>query len=44
MYEYRRMLKAGVKLQGEPHVQPYGTDVTLENLNGNEIYLNKKST
>jgi catechol 2,3-dioxygenase-like lactoylglutathione lyase family enzyme len=42
--EYRRMKNAGVKFQGEPQVQPYGTGVTLEDLYGNKIYLNQESS
>ena len=41
MSEYRRMKNAGVKFQGEPKVEPYGTGVTLEDLYGNKIYLNQ---
>jgi len=40
--EYRRMKDAGVKFQGEPQVQPYGTGVTLEDLYGNKVYLNEE--
>ena len=32
MGEYERMKKAGVKFDGEPRVEPYGTGVTLEDL------------
>jgi Glyoxalase/Bleomycin resistance protein/Dioxygenase superfamily len=42
MSECRRMKKAGVKFQGEPQVQPYGTGVTLEDLYGNKIYMNQE--
>jgi catechol 2,3-dioxygenase-like lactoylglutathione lyase family enzyme len=42
--EYRRMKDAGVKFQGEPQVQPYGTGVLLEDLYGNKIYLNQEPT
>lgn len=44
MSEYRRMKNAGVKFQGEPKVEPYGTGVTLEDLYGNKIYLNQEPT
>ncbi len=40
--EYRRMKEAGVRFQGEPQVQPYGTGVLLEDLYGNKIYLNQE--
>jgi uncharacterized glyoxalase superfamily protein PhnB len=40
--DYRRMKEAGVKFQGEPQVQPYGTGVMLEDLYGNKIYLNQE--
>ena len=40
--EYRRMKAAGVRFHGEPKVEPYGTGVTLEDLYGNEIYLNEE--
>src|SRR5262245_10688749 len=40
--EYRRMKAAGVKFHGEPKVQPYGTGVTLEDLYGNQIYMNQE--
>src|SRR5262245_1248601 len=40
--EYRRMKDAGVKFDGEPQVQPYGTGVTLEDLYGNKIYMNQE--
>jgi hypothetical protein len=33
------MKKAG---HGEPQVLPYGTSVTLEDLYGNQIYLNEE--
>jgi len=42
MKEYRRMKEAGVKFQGEPVVQPFGTGVTLEDLHGNKIYMNQE--
>jgi catechol 2,3-dioxygenase-like lactoylglutathione lyase family enzyme len=42
--EYRRMKDAGVTFHGEPHVQPYGTGVLLEDLYGNKIYLNQEPT
>ena len=42
MGEYQRMKKAGVKFHGEPQVMPYGTGVTLEDLYGNQIYLNEE--
>jgi len=42
MGEYRRMKQAGVRFDGEPVVQPYGTGVTLEDLYGNKIYLNQE--
>src|SRR5215510_14053173 len=42
MREYRRMKEAGVKFDGEPVVQPYGTGVTLEDLYGNRIYMNQE--
>ena len=40
--EYRRMKDAGVRFEGEPEVQPYGTGVTLEDLYGNKIYMNQE--
>ena len=40
--EYRRMKDAGVRFDGEPKVEPYGTGVTLEDLYGNKIYLNQE--
>jgi hypothetical protein len=40
--EYRRIKEAGVKFDGEPQVQPYGTGVMLEDLYGNKIYLNQE--
>jgi catechol 2,3-dioxygenase-like lactoylglutathione lyase family enzyme len=42
MSEYRRMKAAGVKFHGEPEVQPYGTGVMLEDLYGNQIYMNQE--
>ena len=42
--EYRRMKSAGVKFDGEPEVQPYGTGVTLQDLYGNKIYMNQEPT
>jgi hypothetical protein len=40
--EYRTMKRAGVKFYGEPKVEPYGTGVTLEDLYGNQIYMNQE--
>ncbi len=40
--DYKLMKEAGVKFHGEPQVFPYGTGVTLEDLNGNKIYLNQE--
>lgn len=40
--EYRRMKDAGVRFDGEPKVEPYGTGVTLRDLYGNKIYLNEE--
>ena len=40
--EYRTMKQAGVKFHGEPKVEPYGTGVTLEDLYGNQIYMNQE--
>lgn len=40
--DYRRLKAAGVRFQGEPQVQPYGTGVLLEDLYGNKIYLNQE--
>ncbi len=40
--EYQRMKALGVKFQGEPDVQPYGTGVMLEDLYGNRIFLNQE--
>ena len=40
--EYRRMKEEGVRFEGEPEVQPYGTGVTLEDLYGNKIYMNQE--
>lgn len=40
--DYRRMKAAGVKFDGEPQVQPYGTGVMLEDLYGNRIYMNQE--
>jgi uncharacterized glyoxalase superfamily protein PhnB len=40
--DYRRMKAAGVKFDGEPTVQPYGTGVTLQDLYGNRIYMNQE--
>src|SRR5262249_12924211 len=42
MGEYRRMKDAGVRFEGEPEVQPYGTGVTLADLYGNKIYMNQE--
>lgn len=42
--DYRRMKAAGVRFEGEPKVQPYGTGVMLEDLYGNRIYLNQEPT
>jgi len=42
MREYQRMKDAGVRFEGEPEVQPYGTGVTLEDLYGNKIYMNQE--
>src|SRR5262245_31149228 len=39
--EYRRMKSAGVKFDGEPEGQPYGTGVTFSDLYGNHIYMNQ---
>jgi catechol 2,3-dioxygenase-like lactoylglutathione lyase family enzyme len=39
---YSRMKEAGVKFHGEPQVQPYGMGVTLEDLYGNKIYMNRE--
>lgn len=43
MSEYHRMKNAGVKFDGEPQVQPYGTGVTLVDLYGNKIYMNQET-
>jgi catechol 2,3-dioxygenase-like lactoylglutathione lyase family enzyme len=40
--EYRRMKDLGVRFDGEPTVQPYGTGVTLHDLYGNKIYMNQE--
>jgi catechol 2,3-dioxygenase-like lactoylglutathione lyase family enzyme len=42
--EYERMKALGVVFHGEPEVQPYGTGVLLEDLYGNEIYMNQEAT
>ncbi len=41
--EYQRMKALGVKFHGEPEVRPYGTGVMLEDLYGNQVYLNQES-
>jgi Glyoxalase/Bleomycin resistance protein/Dioxygenase superfamily len=40
--EYQRMKSAGIRFHGEPRVEPYGIGVTLEDLYGNQIYLNQE--
>ena len=40
--DYKKMKSAGVSFRGEPVVQPYGTGVTLQDLYGNDIYLNEE--
>jgi catechol 2,3-dioxygenase-like lactoylglutathione lyase family enzyme len=40
--DYQRMKTLGVKFHGEPDVQPYGTDVMLEDLYGNKIFMNQE--
>jgi uncharacterized glyoxalase superfamily protein PhnB len=40
--DYRTMKAAGVRFDGEPTVQPYGTGVTLQDLYGNRIYMNQE--
>jgi uncharacterized glyoxalase superfamily protein PhnB len=42
--EYKQMKANGVKFEGEPNVQPYGTGVMLQDLYGNKIYLNQEPT
>ncbi len=44
MGDYQRMKALGVKFQGEPNIQPYGTGVMLEDLYGNKIYMNQEPT
>jgi catechol 2,3-dioxygenase-like lactoylglutathione lyase family enzyme len=40
--EYQRMKALGVKFHGEPDVRPYGTGVMLEDLYGNNIFMNQE--
>jgi hypothetical protein len=40
--EYRRMQERGVVFHGEPQTEPWGTAVLLEDLYGNQIYLNQE--
>lgn len=40
--DYRDMLSRGVKFEGEPKVQPWGTGVMLQDLYGNKIYLSQE--
>jgi catechol 2,3-dioxygenase-like lactoylglutathione lyase family enzyme len=40
--EYRRLMALGVTFHGEPEAQPYGTGVLLEDLYGNQIFLNEE--
>jgi catechol 2,3-dioxygenase-like lactoylglutathione lyase family enzyme len=40
--DYKRMKKLGVKFHGEPEVRPYGTGVMLEDLYGNQIFMNQE--
>jgi catechol 2,3-dioxygenase-like lactoylglutathione lyase family enzyme len=40
--EYQRLKSLGVKFYGEPVAQPYGTGVLLEDLYGNQIFLNEE--
>jgi catechol 2,3-dioxygenase-like lactoylglutathione lyase family enzyme len=42
MSDYQRLKALGVKFHGEPEVRPYGTGVMLEDLYGNEIFLNQE--
>lgn len=40
--EYQRMKGLGVIFHGEPDVRPYGTGVMLEDLYGNQIFMNQE--
>lgn len=40
--DYRDMTSRGVKFEGEPKVQPWGTGVMLQDLYGNKIYLSQE--
>jgi len=39
--DFRGMQARGVTFDGEPQTMPYGTGVTLQDLNGNKLYLNQ---
>jgi catechol 2,3-dioxygenase-like lactoylglutathione lyase family enzyme len=40
--DFQRLKALGVKFHGEPEVRPYGTGVMLEDLYGNQIFLNEE--
>src|SRR5215813_8987788 len=40
--DYERMKKLGVNFHDEPDVRPYGTGVMLEDLYGNQIFMNQE--
>src|SRR5262245_14014739 len=42
MGDFQRMKALGVKFHGEPDARPYGTGVMLEDLYGNQIFLNQE--
>jgi len=42
MRDYRELKGRGVKFEGEPKVQAWGTGVMLEDLYGNKIYLSQE--
>jgi extradiol dioxygenase family protein len=42
MRDYRELKVRGVKFEGEPKVQPWGTGVMLQDLYGNKIYLSQE--
>ena len=40
--DYSELKDRGVKFEGEPKVQPWGTGVMLQDLYGNKIYLSQE--
>ena len=39
--DFRRMSALGVRFDGEPDPQPWGTGVSLRDIAGNKVYLNQ---